>query len=456
MLEPVREYAGEHLALSGEEPDARRRHRDHFLRVAEELAGRLEEAERLDLVETLEADQENLRAALAWSLEKDPEDGLRLAVALDGFWRFRSRLQEGCQWVGRLLDRCQDPPRELRAAVYLRLGVWTEWQGDLAAAASWYLQSLAAARAVDDPLLIAAALSGLGTIAFQQQDYHRAAALLDESAALFRRAGKDRERLRAEAWLASTFHHLGDDVRARAVLEECLARALSCEEYRAAAQALDYLGDIALGLGDLTAARDRYTQMLAAARARSLHELVVHALTNLSRVAWLDQDYHSADSAVEAALDVARQVGSPVLQTLCLNHRARLAFAEGDLEQLRSCGREGLELAWRAGEMCRVIPALRRVAALALARGELGRAAPLLAAADRLETTHGPVNTFDERAFRDELLARSRSQAGLSGPGEPPSGDTCSVERLIQDALRWAGSLPSGGSIRETEPGRPG
>jgi predicted ATPase/DNA-binding SARP family transcriptional activator len=442
LLEAVREYAGEQLSQSGEERAVRRRHRDHFLRIAEELVDPLGEVEHLDDLDALAMDQDNLRTALAWSLKQEPEVGLRLALSLDWFWKWRSRLREGCDWVERFLACCPAVARDLRAAAYVRLGMWTEWQGDLAAAGEWYRQGLGEARAAGSAVETAAALCGLGMVCCQQNDYRQAVALLEESAALYERAGRDRYRLRVRTELGSSYHHLGDDERACAVLEECLALAPRLGEHRAAVQALDHLGDIACDRGDYPAARAFYSKKLAAARSWGLHELVVHALNDLGRVAWRTGDPPAAAAYVEEALGVAHQVGSPLLQTFCLNHRARLAYAEGDLERLRAVAGESLELAWRAGEMSRLIPALRRLAALAVARGEPVRAVRLLAAADQLEETHGPVNLFDECRFRAELLTLAR--AGLGEPAflaAQAEHRALPVEQAVQDALQWAGSL---------------
>ena len=82
-----------------------------------------------------QVEQENLRAALAWSLAEEPEVGLRLAISLDCFWKWRSRLGEGCDWVQRLLAACPTLAGELRAAACLRLAIWTEWRGAFESAA---------------------------------------------------------------------------------------------------------------------------------------------------------------------------------------------------------------------------------------------------------------------------------------------------------------------------------
>ena len=75
MLETIREYGLEQLAANGEEVDTRRAHARFFLSIAERPADGSEPVE-----DRLEADHDNLRAALAWTIEHDPESALRLAA----------------------------------------------------------------------------------------------------------------------------------------------------------------------------------------------------------------------------------------------------------------------------------------------------------------------------------------------------------------------------------------
>ena len=87
LLESLREYAWEALlGAEGAEP-VRRRHLEFFLGVAEEAEPQLEAAEQVAWLERLEAEQHNLRAALAWAFETEPGLALRLAGRFPfSFW----------------------------------------------------------------------------------------------------------------------------------------------------------------------------------------------------------------------------------------------------------------------------------------------------------------------------------------------------------------------------------
>ncbi len=104
ILEVLRGYGLEQLRLGDEEPHLRRLHFDHYLRRAE-LAQEQRASTGSDtgFVE-LAMDGDQMRAALKWALENDPERGLRLAGALDPFWMMGA-VSEGRDWIHLVLAR---------------------------------------------------------------------------------------------------------------------------------------------------------------------------------------------------------------------------------------------------------------------------------------------------------------------------------------------------------------
>ncbi len=52
--------------------------------------------QRLMWVNRLEVEHDNLRSALGWALESNPESALQMVGSLAGFWLSRSYMTEGC------------------------------------------------------------------------------------------------------------------------------------------------------------------------------------------------------------------------------------------------------------------------------------------------------------------------------------------------------------------------
>src|SRR5829696_8319575 len=99
MLETIHEYTRERLGASGEAEEVRRLHAEYFLALAEEAEAELSGADQLAYLERLEAEHDNFRAALTWSLERASVTALRMAAALARFWEKRSYFSEGSSWL---------------------------------------------------------------------------------------------------------------------------------------------------------------------------------------------------------------------------------------------------------------------------------------------------------------------------------------------------------------------
>src|SRR5262249_43540658 len=148
----------------------------------------LQGAEQGEWLIRLEADYDNLRAALEWATRRDAQTGLRLTSAVWRFWQLRGDFAEGRSRTTALLGAA-DPERRTvaRAGALNGAGVLAYRQGDYAAARSLYEESLAIRRELDDWRGIAASLNNLGVLAHEEGDYAAARPLYEESLALRRK-----------------------------------------------------------------------------------------------------------------------------------------------------------------------------------------------------------------------------------------------------------------------------
>jgi non-specific serine/threonine protein kinase len=199
LLETIRQYAAERLAEAGEVDLMQRRHFGHFLAVAERyyhdrMAGGDDSA-----LLTLAAHSDNFRAALAWGAAADPEGSLRLASALDEFWRMVNAT-EGWNWLQRLLrDAPEGNPHRLRALLTA---------GPLAAQVAAYAEGthllrpvVATARQSGDRLTEAWARLWLGRLAVLGEDLATAEEHLEAALALHVELGLPLGRVRSLAVL---------------------------------------------------------------------------------------------------------------------------------------------------------------------------------------------------------------------------------------------------------------
>ena len=113
MLETVREFGLERLTASSEETELRHRHLDYYVAEADACRFAWEPAN----FARLGPERDNLRAALAWAIDRGvPEAGMRLAGALWMHWRRTGRFAEGLDWAERALAAGSLGPGAARAA----------------------------------------------------------------------------------------------------------------------------------------------------------------------------------------------------------------------------------------------------------------------------------------------------------------------------------------------------
>jgi hypothetical protein len=111
MLEPIRQFGREKLEENGEAPEARLRHAEHYMALAETAEPELLGSDQDTWLQRLRVEFGNLRAALSWSLQPDRDSReradelrLRLVAALWRFWDVEG-FEEGKQWLQTALER---------------------------------------------------------------------------------------------------------------------------------------------------------------------------------------------------------------------------------------------------------------------------------------------------------------------------------------------------------------
>jgi predicted ATPase/class 3 adenylate cyclase len=95
LLETIRQYAGEKLMDSGEADRVRQRHFAFFLELAQRATDAFDGPFVLEWLDRIEAEHDNVRAALDWSADASPPDYAGLAGAMAGFWDTRGHFTEG-------------------------------------------------------------------------------------------------------------------------------------------------------------------------------------------------------------------------------------------------------------------------------------------------------------------------------------------------------------------------
>jgi len=196
MLATIREYARERLDERGEAELCQRRRAMTYLRLAEDAAPHLQGAEGREWNARLEADHDDLRAALDWIVANDEAElGMRMISALWRFWQVRGHLLEGerrCEAVLGLPGVAAQPP-SLVSRGEGAAGSIAYWRNDVRATHEHYAAALAAAREADEPALLAESLYNMGFGASPEDTglirYAEGRPYFEESLAIYRSLG---------------------------------------------------------------------------------------------------------------------------------------------------------------------------------------------------------------------------------------------------------------------------
>ena len=394
LLDTIREYGLQLLQETGCEVVLRGRHRDWYAAMAARQDGL--GAGQMQWIEGLDADHDNVRAALEFCLDEPAEAaaGLGLACDLWLYWETRGHLTEGRRFLDLLIGRAGD----------------------------------------DGPGLRARAMWVAGYLALVQGDGVAARGLLQEALATGRGLGDERVVTYATQFLGRAMWFTGDPGRGLALTEQALRRHRTAADWQGMVLTLVQLGVMRTLMGRPEAAAAPLEECIVECEARGERWNRSYALWGLGLAAWLIGASGRAAELERAALRLKRDVGDQVGQALCLEALAWIAAS-------RDRAAQAADLLGAAAAARNSIPATlpqplagHRAAAIGRARGALGEASftarlvkaqamPLSrAVAAALGEQAQTVKLASARSDPARLTAREREVAaliaeGLSNPG---------------------------------------
>jgi non-specific serine/threonine protein kinase len=387
MLETIRQYASQQLLNAGAAEQLRNRHLEFFLHWAERAEPLLRGPQQLEWLDRLDAEHDNLRAALEWSLAEVEytEAGLRLASALLAFWRQRGHVREGRSWLADLLASQTAPststacPKALHAAGYL-----ARWHGDVTTSRAQLEESETLWRALGSvgQIGLAYSLATLSDTIQQFGDPAKARSLAGEAIELFR--GHN------ERWgLAYSLLSLGLALRdqedfsmARSVLNESVALWQELGDLWGLRLAYNRLGMVAMRQGDYEVARFHFANDLTIAKSLGDAETIAIGFLDVGLATINLGDRVQAKAFFEECFRLFQESGNQFGIAFCCYYFGYLAQFEGDNQAAQTFFKQELTLAHTTGPLWLRSQALFGLAGVAAANGQALRAARLLGAAD--------------------------------------------------------------------------
>jgi predicted ATPase/DNA-binding SARP family transcriptional activator len=369
MLETIRAYAGERFRSMADAEAVREHHFRHFLAFAQRHGTdrALRGAGAREHLAHLDADADNLHAALGWALTQSrAERALALAAALGVYWQMRNRYADAVDWIEQALSlpgADAEPALRVRALRTKARCLWNAGRG--AEEPAVFAEAEADARRLGDPVLLSQVLQSRVFRAIDGERLDLADALADEALHWARAAGDDWE--------------IAEASRGKAIASSNLA--------------------------DLRERVDTAATLLT--DAGNVYELASLLTAAAYSALCLGSDGDATDFAARAA-PMARALDERHIQMLNSGNAGLAALLTGETDAASSGFREELAL---CREMVVRPPAsegLRGLAAVAAVHGDDERAAILVGAADahRYDMPEDQLQARLERAFFEPARAR--------------------------------------------------
>ncbi|MGV9852598.1 BTAD domain-containing putative transcriptional regulator [Streptomyces sp. NPDC003442] len=451
MIGTIKEYAGHRLAEAGESDLARHAHLAHFTELTETAEPRLRRAEQVEWLAALEAEHDNIGAAMRGALAAgEAWAAMRLAAGAGWYWWLGGRRTEGLELITAATRTPGEVPDDVRAMVYaLIVHFVTSGRGDERQAAEWIHEAHRLSGrghrhpgvkfiAVLERMLHApeAGLTAFAPLMDDEDPWVRALARwhMGKMRIVFGRDGRDGRNGRENQ----------DGPTAEVYLEAALAEFRALGERYGISLALTELANLLAVRGDFAGACERYEQAIAVVSEVGAPEDVIRMRSRQAQLYWLLGDKDAGAAAIAEARRCAERVTWPEALAELAFSRAELARWNGDADEAHR--QLGLATAMLGDEAER--PDIRAVThdLLGYLADDLGevrahRAAACAAASEvghALLISHVLVGVADLALRRDEHEQAARllgASVGVRGLWDRAHPDLARIERAARCRL---------------------
>ncbi|MEY9861690.1 putative ATPase/DNA-binding SARP family transcriptional activator [Catenulispora sp. GAS73] len=401
MLETLREYGIEQLARAGTITEVRRAHAHFFRDLAETAEPHLRRREQLTWLARLDADSDNILAALRFAADiGDADTAVRLAASLAWYWSIVGQTTEGRAWLEVALSVPGDSPAEAHAVVkilHALTGLFSaqDWTNltEITDALASVLDDAEVAH--DNPLLAIAACTI--PIVTDDLDAVYAAVALHEN--------------HPDPWVGGMLH---------------LMRGMAAENS----------GDLVTQRRDLLEARRRFT-LIGERWGLSA------TLSALSAMAMADGETHEALRMQDEALALLREIKATDDAAQVQMMRAFALARTGALQEAKALVTSILESGQRNHSYTSMLMAYVGLADIARREGELDAAREYLRASHNVTRDHwqGPPQLLAVREISAALLYLTPGGALKAGDSDTDTGVDTERARLRLHEAYALGSI---------------
>jgi predicted ATPase len=451
LLESVREFGRAKLNAGGELAGVQARHAHHFIRVAEAAESDLRGLGQARWLDRLEAEHGNFRAALRWCLEPGADRGalgVRLAAALQSYWRIRGHAREARDATEALLGLPAAAGGTVSRSRIVEFSVLAGWTHDAVGGPerldSALVEGQAAARRLGDAVSAVRLLGLLARRAHEAGGEETAGSLLAEGLALAEREGLAEEAAGVLRQLGRLARDRGDDAAAVRHLEASLARYRAAGNLDGVAGVLNLLGYIRRAQGELAAARALHLEALAIWRGLGYGVGAAGATRGLGEVDFAQGALPAARGRFEESAAILRAHDVKTMLPYALVNLSLVACATGDAATARGHLAEAIALRRALGSEREVAETIEEFAGAAAGRGRASEAFRLAGAATALRRAAGQPRPPPVQARIDRALAAARRALG---PAAAAAATAAGEALALDEAIDLAAGAATAGAV---------
>lgn len=406
MLETIRQYAREKLFDAQAATAARDRHFVYFDHLSEEMWDSFRFLREYTLLRDRAYDElENMRAALEWGVENDPDSAIHLAANFTIVSSWTGSLKEGLEWIKLALDRFRALP---------------PGQGEIAALRQ---------------RLLAKALFAQGMVNMATGYNKLSRQSLQEATSIARLTG-DKNFLGyclGMFYIASAFENA---LVATDAAEECFAIFSEINDAWGLSMAYMNMARIALARGDSETSQKYYGLLKA-----KMNEAPITFMTGMTYLGtgYMERGLGHLDSArshFEEGLNIFRSLRHRGFETVMLSEIGHIARAKGDLTQAKKIYRQTITAFLDLGNRGAIAHQLECFAFLAVSNGEAQRALKLLGAGESLrEKISARMNEYERAEYGTEVAKLRKMVNEMEFNSLWAEGRAMTMEQAVQLAL---------------------
>jgi len=305
-LETIRQYAREKFLETDNVEKLRKRHIQFYVELTERSEPELRGSNQTKWFKRLEAEMNNLRSALEWTIEWDRESFLRLSSSLWMFFRTSKYKHEGIEWLSKAIEVNKDVKTKQVSTAIARLSYLCLYiSGNQKQAEVYAKSALELAKSLNDDVATALALISLSEIEWEHVDKEHGKRHTEQALGIAREMN-DHWLISVALIQKSKFDQLTNPLESRMVLEESLKKAQLTGDKRLLCSGLLWLIVHLVATRDYSRAKEFAQQRVLVAAEIDDKDALIFSHNILGNISILEEDYLSAEEHAETVINLAK------------------------------------------------------------------------------------------------------------------------------------------------------